>query len=129
MAGQKLSRRPRCAAFHRCLSAAFPRDAARLRGGVRVLEEWVLARSAPAPARACSCALHLLCRDAGFLHDAGLMVWLGWVCTRCCCVRLCTCSCFVDTLLPVSPLQARLRAPVRCICCAGMLDVCDARLL
>ena len=67
MAGQKLSRRPRCAAFHRCLSAAFPRDAARLRGGVRVLREWVLARSAPASPLARACALHLLCRCAGFM--------------------------------------------------------------
>ena len=58
MAGQKLSRRPRCAAFHRCLSAAFPRDAARLRGVLRVLREWVLFglfRSRK-PARACLCA-------------------------------------------------------------------------
>ena len=52
--------RTRCAAFHRCLSAASPRDAARLRVVVRVLREWVFARSAPAnplrsrrPARAC----------------------------------------------------------------------------
>ena len=60
-----LSQKARCAAFHRCLSAAFPRDAARLRGGVRVLCEWGLARSAPASPLAR--ALHLLCRDARFL--------------------------------------------------------------
>merc|ERR1711924_143653 len=50
----------------------FPRDAARLRGVVRVLREWVLARSAPASPLARACALHLLCRDAGFLHDGCL---------------------------------------------------------
>ena len=59
-----------CAAFHRCLSAASPRDAARLRGVLRVLREWVLARSAPASPLARACVLHLLCRDAGFLHGA-----------------------------------------------------------
>ena len=64
---------------YRCLSSAFPGDAARLRGVVRVLREWCLARSAPASPLAHACALHLLCRDAGFLHDAGMMVlaWLG----------------------------------------------------
>ena len=70
---QALSQKARCAAFHRCSSAASPRDAARLRGGVRVLREWVLARSAPASPLARACALHLLCRDAGFQHDARMM--------------------------------------------------------
>ena len=65
---------------HRCLSSASPRDAARLRGVVRVLREWVLARSAPASPLARACALHLLCRDAGVLHDAGMVCWPGWVC-------------------------------------------------
>ena len=41
--------------------------------GVRVLREWVLARSAPASPLARASALHLLCRDAGFImpgwHD------------------------------------------------------------
>ena len=46
-------------------------DAARLRGVLRVLREWGLARSAPAPARARACALHLLCPDARLLHGAG----------------------------------------------------------
>ena len=32
---------------------------------LRVLREWVLARSAPASPLAHACALHLLCRDAG----------------------------------------------------------------
>ena len=63
---EALSQKARCAAFHRCLSSASPRDAARLRGVVRVLREWVLARSAPASPLARACALHLLCRDAGF---------------------------------------------------------------
>ena len=36
---RELSRRTRCAAFHRCLSAASSRDAARLRGVLRVLRE------------------------------------------------------------------------------------------
>ncbi len=40
---------------------------------LRVLREWVLARSAPASPLARACALHLLCRDAGFLHDAGIV--------------------------------------------------------
>ena len=37
---------------------------------VRVLREWVLARTAPASPLARACVLHLLCRDAGFLHGA-----------------------------------------------------------
>ena len=41
---------------------------------LRVLREWVLAHSAPASPLARACALHLLCRDAGVLHDAGMMV-------------------------------------------------------
>jgi hypothetical protein len=45
-----------------------------LRGVVRVLREWDLARSAPASPLSRACALHLLCRDAGLLHDAGMMV-------------------------------------------------------
>ena len=48
---------------------------------LRVLREWVLARSAPASPLARACALHLLCRDAGFLHDAGMMVLAG-LCVR-----------------------------------------------
>ena len=44
---------------------------------LRVLREWVLARSAPASPLARACALHLLCRDAGVLHDAGIVCWLG----------------------------------------------------
>ena len=35
--------------------------------GVRV-REWALACSAPVSPLASACALHLLCRDAGFLH-------------------------------------------------------------
>ena len=64
------------AAFHRCLFAASPRDAARSRGGLRVLREWVLARSVTASPFARACALHLLCRDAGVLHDTGMRCWL-----------------------------------------------------
>ena len=56
---------------HRCLSSASPRDAAMLRGVLRVLREWVLARSAPASPFARVCALHLLCRDAGFCMMPG----------------------------------------------------------
>ena len=41
---------------------------------LRVLREWVLARSAPASPLARACALHLLCR--GF-HEAGMMVLAG----------------------------------------------------
>ena len=44
---------------------------------LRVLREWVLARSAPASPLARACALHLLCRDAGFLHDAGMVLLAG----------------------------------------------------
>ena len=60
---------------------------------LRVLREWVLARSAPSSPLARACALHLLCRDAGFLHDAGMIVLAGLgVCSvvvlACCCVRL-----------------------------------------
>ena len=59
---------------------------------VRVLREWVLARSAPASPLARACALHLLCRDAGFLHDAGmkmagLRVLLGDAACCCACAR------------------------------------------
>ena len=65
---ERLSRsslaQPRCAAFHRCLSAAFPRDAARLRGVLRVLREWILARCDPASPLALACALHPLRREA-----------------------------------------------------------------
>ena len=43
---------------------------------LRVLREWGLARSAPASPLARACALHLLCRDAGFLHDAGMVCWM-----------------------------------------------------
>jgi hypothetical protein len=50
------SRRPRCAAFHRCLSAAFPRDAARLWGVVRVLRVGFGLFRSRKPARACLCA-------------------------------------------------------------------------
>ena len=44
---------------------------------LRVLREWVLARSAPASPLARACALHLLCRDDGSLHDAGMIVLAG----------------------------------------------------
>ena len=44
---------------------------------LRVLREWALARSAPASPLARACVLHLLCRDAGFLHDAGMIVLAG----------------------------------------------------
>ena len=48
---------------------------------VHVLCERALACSAPASPLARACALHLLCRDAGFLHDAGMMVMAGCVCS------------------------------------------------
>jgi hypothetical protein len=89
---------------------------------VRVLREWVLARSAPASPLARACALHLLCRDAGVLQccrDAGD----GWaVCvlddTACgyACVRGLR-ACF-SSLRSRKPARVCL---VRCICCAGML--------
>ena len=66
----------RCAAFHRCLSSASPRDASRLRGVLRVLGELVLAPCAPASPLARACALHLLCRDAGFVMMPGWFA--GW---------------------------------------------------
>ena len=37
---------------------------------LRVLREWGLARFALVSPLARACALHLLCRDAGILHDA-----------------------------------------------------------
>ena len=88
---EALSQKARCAAFHRCLSAAFPCDAARLRGVVRVLREWFLARSAPASPLARACALHLLCRGACFASDARVLlaslgVLLGGA-AACSCVR------------------------------------------
>jgi hypothetical protein len=43
----------------------------------RVLREWDLAHSAPSSPLARACALHLLCRDAGFCRDAGMMVLAG----------------------------------------------------
>ena len=67
-------------AHQRCLYSASPRDAARLRGGVRVLREWRLARSAPASPLARACALHLLCQDAGWVS------WLGCVCSSFLCL-------------------------------------------
>jgi hypothetical protein len=55
---QKLSRqKARCAAFHRCMSAASPRDAARLRGGVaRAPRVGFGPFRSRKPARACLCA-------------------------------------------------------------------------
>ena len=47
---------------------------------LRVLREWVLARSAPANPLARSCVLHLLCQDAGLLYDAGRKVMAGAGC-------------------------------------------------
>ena len=93
-ASEALSQKARCAAFHRCLSTASPRDAARLRGVLRVLREWILARSAPASPLARACALHLLCRDAGFLHDAGMIVLagLGVLIGAAGCRRACACA-------------------------------------
>ena len=92
---------------------------------LRVLREWVLARSAPSSPLARVCALHLLCRDAGFLHDAGRDDGDGWVvCARCCCLRLCVCACLASVFGPVPRPQARLRVPMRCICWAGMLCFC-----
>ena len=41
---------------------------------MRVPREWILTRSAPASSLARACALHLLCRDAGFLHDARVLL-------------------------------------------------------
>jgi len=78
---------------------------------LRVLDEWVLARSAPAPARACACALHLLCRDAGFLHDAGMMCWPGCVCS----VLLLACARALQARLGVSdPAHMRVAALAGC---------------
>jgi hypothetical protein len=66
---QKLSQKQGAPPFMCCLSSGTgPRDAARLRGVLRVLREWVLASSAPASPLARACALHLKCRDAGFLQ-------------------------------------------------------------
>ena len=112
------SRKTRCA-FHAASPPPSPRDAARLRGVLRVLREWVLARSSPASPLARACALHLLCQDAGFLHDAGMMVVAG----------LCVCFVILLAAMLVCELcervsaafpQARSRVPVRCICCAEM---------
>ena len=119
---EALSQKARCAAFHRRLSAASPRDAARLRGVLRVLREWVLARSAPASPLARACALHLLCRDAGFLHDAGMIV-LGCVYARaaacgCACVRALPFRCGV---VRSAPPCAVVRSRVLHVCCAGMI--------
>ena len=115
---RELSRRTRCAAFHRCLSAASSRDAARLRGVLRVLREWVLARSAPASPLARACALHLLCRDAGFLHDAGMMSWPG-------CVLSAACDSAYTRALRVrcGSFRSRklARVPVRLLCIAPLL--------
>ena len=61
--------------FMCCLSSASQRHAARLRGVLRVLREWVLV---PLPqARSC---VPVSCRDAGFLHDGGRQV-PGCVCS------------------------------------------------
>ena len=68
---RSVSQKARCATFHRCLTAASPRDAARLRAVLRVLHAWGLARSTPASPRVRACALHLLCRDAGVLQLPG----------------------------------------------------------
>ena len=57
---------------------------------LRVLREWVLARSAPASPLARACALHLLCRDAGFLHFARMMI-VSWVCDRWFYLKVCEC--------------------------------------
>ena len=71
---------------------------------VRVLCERVLVRYAPASPLARACALHLLCRDAGVLHDAGMMVnTSGSVYARRC-VQLCLCACFSIRSAPASLL-------------------------
>ena len=81
----------RRAAFHRCMSAASPRDATSLRGVLRVLRKWGLVCSSAASLLARACALHLLCRDAGFLHDAGIMLLAGLVVRLALLLRLCVC--------------------------------------
>ena len=95
---------------------------------LRVLREWVLARSAPASLLARACPLHLLCRDAGFLHDAGMMVvGAGRVGLNgddaVGCAHAWSNMCGLTCLLA----QLRSRAPVRCISCAGFLH--DAEML
>ena len=75
---------------------------------LRVLREWDLTRPAPARPLARACALHLLCRDAGLLHDAGMFCWLGCMCDRCCCLRVCACACFANGYRPF-----RSRKPAR----------------
>ena len=63
----------------RCLSSLplhrLPTRCCELRGVLRVLREWGLARSAPTSSLACACALHLMCRDAGFLPLAPGLCW------------------------------------------------------
>ena len=119
-----LSQKARCAAFHRCLSSASPRDAARLQVMLRVLLEWVLARSAPASPLARACALHLLCRDAGVLDDAGIVCWPG--CSLWCFLWLCVCACSATWVLthsfPASPLVHACALHLLCrrlLSCAG----------
>ena len=53
---------------------------------VRVLCEWGFPRSALASSLACACAMHLLCRDAGFQHDD---FWSAY----CNGVVACSCAC------------------------------------
>ena len=91
----------RRAAFHRCMSAASPRDATSLRGVLRVLRKWGLVWSSAASLLARACALHLLCRDAGFLHDAGIMLLAGLVVRLALLLRLCVCvPCELVWLIP-----------------------------
>ena len=85
--------------------------------------EWGLACSDPASPLAHACALHLLCRDAGFLHDAGMMVLAGLpersvmllVSVR---VRM-LCEKVLARSAPASPL-ARACA-LRLLCCSRVL--------
>ena len=66
------------------------------------------------PARACLPALHLLCRDAGFLHDAGKVCWLGWVC-----------SVLIRYAMRTRALQALGAASKLCCMCVAAFQMID----
>lgn len=76
---------------------------------LRVLREWVLARSAPASPLARLCAASAV---PGFCMMPG---WLGCVHDRCRCLLLCACVCFASSVPFAHILQARSRMSVRCI--------------
>ena len=77
---------------------------------LRVLREWVLARSAPASPLARACALHLLCRDDGVAGlGVRLVLLLAAVGERVLC-EVCSLQAYFTTTNPFSAFASKLNA-------------------